>query len=62
MKVSGFTFIRNALKLDYPVKEAILSILPIVDEMIVAVGKSDDETRILIDSLGDKIKIIKTNK
>ena len=60
VKVSGFTFIRNAIKLDYPVKEAILSILPIVDEMIVAVGKSDDETRILIESLGDKIKIIDT--
>ena len=60
VKVSGFTFIRNAIKLDYPVKEAILSILPLVDEMIVAVGKSDDETKILIESLGDKIKIIDT--
>jgi hypothetical protein len=39
VKVSGFTFIRNAIKLDYPVKEAILSILPLVDEMIVASSK-----------------------
>ena len=60
MFVSGFTFIRNAIKLDYPVKEAILSILPLVDEMVVAVGQSDDKTRDLITSLGPKIRIIDT--
>lgn len=58
--VSGFTFIRNAIKLDYPVKEAILSVLPLVDEMVVAVGKSEDDTRNLIESLGSKIRIIDT--
>jgi hypothetical protein len=58
--VSGFTFIRNAVKLDYPVKEAILSVLPLVDEMVVAVGKSDDSTRDLILSLGAKIRVIDT--
>jgi hypothetical protein len=58
--VSGFTFIRNAIKLDYPVKEAILSILPLVDEMVVAVGQSDDKTRDLIASLGAKIRIVDT--
>lgn len=61
MKVAGFTFIRNAIKFDYPVKEAILSILPICDEMVVAVGNSDDATRALIASIApDKIKIIDT--
>lgn len=60
MFVSGFTFIKNAVKLDYPVAEAIKSILPLVDEMIVAVGESEDTTRALIDSLGPKIKIIDT--
>ena len=60
MFVSGFTFIRNAVKLDYPVKEAIESILPLVDEMVVAVGKGEDTTRELIASLGPKIKIIDT--
>lgn len=58
--VSGFTFIRNAVKLDYPVKEAILSVLPLVDEMVVAVGQSEDNTLELIQSLGHKIKIVKT--
>ncbi len=61
MFISGFTFIRNALKLDYPIKEAILSILPLCDEVIVAVGNSDDETRAYIENIGsDKIKIIDT--
>ena len=39
MKVSGFTFIRNAIKLDYPIVEAIQSILPLCDEVIVAVAR-----------------------
>jgi glycosyltransferase involved in cell wall biosynthesis len=61
MKVSGFTFIRNALKYDYPIVEAIQSILPICDEIIVAVGNSEDETRQLIENIrSDKIKIIDT--
>jgi len=59
--ISGFTFIRNALKLDYPIKEAILSILPLCDELIVAVGNSDDNTRQYIEGIGDsKITIIET--
>jgi hypothetical protein len=61
MKVSGFTFIRNALKYDYPIVEAILSILPICDEFIVAVGNSDDDTLALIQKIdSQKIKIIQT--
>lgn len=61
MKVTGFTFIRNALKFDYPVREAIESVLPLCDEFIVAVGKSEDDTRQLIASIDPhKIKIIDT--
>jgi hypothetical protein len=61
MKVSGFTFVRNAIKYDYPVVEAITSILPICDEFIVAVGKSEDNTLELIQSISSpKIKIIET--
>ena len=58
MKISGFTIIRNAVANDYPIVEAITSILPIVDEMIVLVGDSSDGTRDLILSIGnDKIKL-----
>lgn len=61
MKISGFTFVRNAIKYDYPVVESIRSILPLCDEFIVAVGNSEDDTRNLVLSIGDpKIKIIDT--
>ena len=59
MFVSGFTFVRNAVKFDYPVKESILSLLPLVDELIVCLGNSDDTTADLIQSINSpKIKIV----
>jgi hypothetical protein len=59
MKVSGFTFIRNAVQNDYPIVQAITSIIAICDEFIVVVGNSDDGTRKLIEDINDpKIKII----
>ncbi len=64
MKVSGFAFIRNTILYDYPITEAISSILPLVDEMVVAVGKSDDNTLEVIRLLAEKsscpFKIIET--
>lgn len=58
MKISGFTIIRNAVLNDYPITEAIRSILPVVDEMIVLIGDCEDETEILIKNINDpKIKI-----
>jgi hypothetical protein len=61
MKVAGFTIARNVIKYDYPIVEAITSILPLCDEFIVAVGKSEDATLELIKSIpSDKIKIIET--
>ncbi len=63
MKISGFSMVRNATKLYYPIKEAILSILPICDEFVVAVGKGDpdDNTRAEIESIGsNKVEIVDT--
>jgi len=61
MKVTGFTFIRNAIKFDYPVSEAVRSILPICNDFIVAVGNSDDNTEEVIQNIDNqKIRIIKT--
>ena len=60
MKVYGFTFIRNAIKFDYPIVEAIKSILPLCDEIIVAVGDSEDDTMQLIKSIDPKVKVIET--
>jgi len=60
MKVSGFSFIKNAIKYDYPIEEAIRSILPICDDFYIAVGKSDDDTLGLIKNIDPKIIIIET--
>ncbi len=61
MKVCGFTFVRNAIKYDYPICEAISSLLPVCDQVVVSVGNSDDGTLELIKSIpSDKIKIIET--
>jgi hypothetical protein len=51
MIVAGFTFIRNAIKFDYPIVEAIKSILPLCDYVVVAVGNSDDDTLNLVKTL-----------
>ncbi len=63
MKISGFSFVRNGIKLYYPIVESIKSILPIVDEFVIAIGQgdADDSTRNQIAAIGDpKIKIIDT--
>ena len=61
MKVSGFTFVKNGIIYDYPIVEAIRSILPICDEVVVAVGKSDDETLSLVENIDpEKVKIVHT--
>jgi len=61
MKISGFTIVRNAIKYDYPLIESISSILPIVDEFIVNVGNSEDNTLELIRSIpSGKIKVIES--
>jgi len=61
LKISGFTFCRNAVKYDFPIIQSIMSILPIVDEYVVNVGKSEDETEDLIKSIrSGKIRIIKS--
>jgi len=61
MKISGFSYVKNGFEYGYPFLEAIQSILPVCDEVVVAVGESNDGTR---DALGrldpQKIKIIDT--
>jgi hypothetical protein len=61
MKVSGFTIVRNAIKLDFPVVASIRSLLPVCDEVVVNVGRSDDETLELVRSIDDpKVRILET--
>jgi len=61
MKISGFTFVRDAIRLDYPIVECIHSILPIVDEFVVNVGVSSDGTTDLVREIGSpKLRIIES--
>lgn len=59
MKVSGFTFLRNAVINGYPFEESIRSMLPIVDEFICVIGEGEDETRDRVVAIADpKIRVI----
>ena len=59
--ISAFTFIKNGEMLGYPFIQSIKSILPIVDEFVVNVGESEDDTLQLIEAIADpKIRIIKS--
>ena len=61
MKISAFTFIKNGEILGYPFIQSIQSILPIVDEFVINVGQSEDDTLALIQSINDpKIRIIQS--
>lgn len=57
--LSGFTIVRNAVKLDFPIVPAIRSALEVCDEVVVNVGKSEDETRDLVTAIGDpRVRIL----
>jgi len=59
--LSGFTLVRNAVKLDFPIVSAIRSVLAVCDEVVVNVGKSEDDTRDLVASIADpRVRILDT--
>ena len=61
MKISGFTFVRDGLRLGYPFVESIRSLLPLCDEIIVNVPRSTDDTLQAVKNIGDaKIRIIES--
>ncbi len=60
--ISGFSFVRNAIQYDYPVVESLRSLLGICDEVVVAVGDSEDGTLEAIESIGDpRLRILHTH-
>lgn len=60
-RISGFTFIRNGVNLGFPFEASIRSLLPLVDEFVIAVGKGQDDSLERVRKLNDpKIKIIET--
>jgi glycosyltransferase involved in cell wall biosynthesis len=59
--ISGFTFIRNGVELGFPFEASIRSLLPLVDEFVVVVGKSNDDTMERIQAIGSpKIRVIES--
>ena len=60
--ISGFTFVRDAVRLDYPIEESIRSALPIVDEYVVNVGDCTDDTLEVIEAIDDpRIVVVRTD-
>ncbi|RYG40538.1 MAG: glycosyltransferase family 2 protein [Chitinophagaceae bacterium] len=60
MKVCGFSFVRNGVKFDYPFVEAIRSILPLCDEVFIAVGASEDTTLETVRAIDPRVTVIET--
>jgi glycosyltransferase involved in cell wall biosynthesis len=59
--VSGFSIVRNAVKMQYPVEAALRSIAPLCDEIVVNVGDSEDDTLDLVRGIGDpKIRVFES--
>lgn len=60
MKVCGFSFVRNGVLYDYPFEEAIRSILPLCDKVLVAVGHSEDDTLARVRAIDPKVEVLET--
>lgn len=61
VSISAFTFIRNGVELGFPFEASIRSLLPLVDEFVVAVGRGNDDTLARVQAIGDpKIRVIET--
>ncbi len=60
MRVAGISLVADAVRLEFPVLEALRSILPLCDELVVNLGPSDDGTEALVRSLADpRLRLIR---
>lgn len=59
LTLSGIMTIRNAIELGYPFLEAVLGILPMVDEFLIGDGGSTDATLYYIDKLRETFPKVK---
>lgn len=61
MKVSGFCIVRDAETLDFPIEASLRSILPLCDEVVVNVGRSEDRTLEMVRAVGDpRLRILES--
>src|SRR5258707_14401644 len=59
--LGGFTMVRNGIALDYCFQEAIRSMLPICDQVVVSDCESTDDTRNVLEEMAKaepKLKIV----
>ena len=60
-RLSGFSIAKNAGIYDYPIETALESILPMCDDVVVNVGRSDDDTLQRVLSMDDpRIRVIES--
>jgi hypothetical protein len=57
-KVSGFSIVKNGLRLGYPFIESLKSLAPLCDELLVAHGDSNDGTREALNQLAKELEIL----
>lgn len=57
MKISGFTFIKNAVLYDFPIVESVRSVLDAVDEFVILAGDSGDGTNELLEAFAAEPKV-----
>jgi hypothetical protein len=61
-RVSGFSIVRAARELDYPVVESLRSLLPLVEEIVVVAHRGDEETRQTLAGLQDgRLVVVETD-
>lgn len=60
MKIYGIAFIKNGIKFDFPFRESMLSMAPIVDKIFVNVGIGDDGTLEAVKKI-PKVEIIEVD-
>jgi glycosyltransferase involved in cell wall biosynthesis len=60
VKISGFSFVRNASIFDYPLEESLRSLLPLCDQVVIAVGDGSDDPEAIRRIDPKKIEVIPT--
>lgn len=58
--ISGYVCVRNAVELDYCIRECVESMLPVVDEIVVSDGESTDGTQDMIRQMAARHPQIRT--
>jgi hypothetical protein len=60
LTISGFSFVRNASIFDFPLQESICSLLPLCDQVVIAVGDGSDDPEAIRALDPAKIEVIPT--